>query len=329
MAATPANTTRRQIELPLSKAIEIAYNSIRLRFTRSLLVTSSIVLALAFLCSILLTQTLLDGMRHWAETWPQSADFSALKQRREKLDIDIDALTSVLRFSADKAQPAANAVVFDPKAAFGEKWEDIKADTGALPLSSADLTKLLTASPDRVGDVKKLIDLTRQRRTAREQLNRPEALRAAMTTRGVPVEPADIAADRLQTRWVIGLALLVAFVGILNAMLMSVTERFREIGTMKCLGALDSFIVKLFLLESLFQGVVGTAAGILVGVSVSFISATISYGGATFYHLLTGQIFWNLGITLVVGMALSVGGAILPALQAARMEPIAAMRVEA
>ena len=37
----------------------------------------------------------------------------------------------------------------------------------------------------------------------------------------------------------LGLALLVAFVGILNAMLMSVTERFREIGTMKCLGALD------------------------------------------------------------------------------------------
>ena len=48
--------------------------------------------------------------------------------------------------------------------------------------------------------------------------------------------------------------MLVAFVGVLNAMLMSVTERFREIGTMKCLGALNSFIVKLFLIESLFQG---------------------------------------------------------------------------
>ena len=48
-------------------------------------------------------------------------------------------------------------------------------------------------------------------------------------------------------------------------MLMSVTERFREIGTMKCLGALDGFIVKLFLIESLFQGMAGTVMGVLLG----------------------------------------------------------------
>jgi len=320
---------RRQIELPLSKAVEIAYNSIRLRFTRSLLVTSSIVLALAFLCSILTTQTLLDGMRQWTAAWPQSTQYRELKKQREKLDVDIDATGSVLRFEAGKAKPPAGAAPFDVKTAFGKKWEDIKSDTGALPVTTGDIDRILTAKPELTGKVKSLIDNMRQRRVIRDQLNRPEALRAAMTTRGVPVEPADIAADRLQTRWVIGLALLVAFVGILNAMLMSVTERFREIGTMKCLGALDSFIVKLFLLESLFQGVVGTAAGMLVGILVSFASAWISYGNATFWNLLTGEILLNLGITLVVGMLLSVGGAILPALQAARMEPIAAMRVEA
>ena len=315
--------------MPLSKAVEIAWNSIRLRFTRSLLVTSSIVLALAFLCSILLTQTLLDGMRGWAATWPTTTEYSELKKSREKADVEIEALTSVLRFDTDNAKPAAGAKAFDAKTAFGEDWDDIKADTGTLPVSSADLQKLLTARPERAADVKKMIDLSRERRKVRDQLNRPEALRAAMTTRGVPVEPAEVAADRLQTRWVIGLALLVAFVGILNAMLMSVTERFREIGTMKCLGALDSFIVKLFLLESLFQGVAGTAAGLIVGTAVSFISATISYGSAPFHHLLTGEIVLNLGITMVVGMLLSVGGAILPALQAARMEPIAAMRSKA
>ena len=49
--------------------------------------------------------------------------------------------------------------------------------------------------------------------------------------------------------WLVSMSLIVCVVGIANAMLMSVTERFREIGTMKCLGALDGFVVRLFLLE--------------------------------------------------------------------------------
>ena len=65
--AHPEHTARRgvqrQIVLPLSKAVEIAYKSIRLRLTRSLLVTSGIVLALAFLMSIRTTQAVTDSLR--------------------------------------------------------------------------------------------------------------------------------------------------------------------------------------------------------------------------------------------------------------------------
>src|SRR5947209_6025454 len=57
------------------------------------------------------------------------------------------------------------------------------------------------------------------------------------------------------------MALIVCFVGIMNAMLMSVTERFKEIGTMKCLGALDSFVVTLFIIEAAFLGVISSLAG--------------------------------------------------------------------
>ncbi|MBC7782479.1 MAG: FtsX-like permease family protein [Burkholderiales bacterium] len=177
--------------------------------------------------------------------------------------------------------------------------------------------------------VKLLIDKSIERQAVRREINLPEDLKAVMLSKGVPIEPKEIEGNRIQTRWVMALALLVAFVGILNAMLMSVTERFREIGTMKCLGALDGFIVKLFLLESLFQGTVGTLLGIIVGLGVSFGMAALSFGGAAFYHVLWDQVWTNVLITLLVGMVLSVGGAILPALQAARMEPIAAMRVDA
>ena len=319
---------RRQINLPLTKAIEIAWKSIRQRLSRSMLVTSAIILALAFLCSIMTTETLIDGMR----AWTQRPVDESLKVRRDKLDADIKALEGEIRKAAQYAPAAAkDAKAFDPKQAFdGETWEDIRERLGrTLPLAGGDLTKLLTAQPATLESVKLWIKESAELKTVRAELNRPEDLKAAMSGNGVPTEPAEIEGNKIQTRWIIGLALLVAFVGILNAMLMSVTERFREIGTMKCLGALDGFIVKLFLLESLFQGTVGTLLGIVVGLLVSFGMATLSYGEAVFYNVQWNQIGISVAITLVVGMVLSVGGAILPAAQAARMHPFEAMRVEA
>ena len=322
-------TPTRQIALPLSKAIEISFKSIRLRLSRSMLVTSAIVLALAFLCSILTTETVIDGLRGWTSNWPQSAEAADLKKQRDAFDTEFNAAVSVLRYDADTAKPAKDAAKFSAKAALGEDWDAVRERVGALPLPSGDLDKLLTAKPEKLADVQKLLSLAEKRKSIRATLNRPEDLKAQMAGHGVPTEPAEIAANKIQTRWVIGLALLVAFVGILNAMLMSVTERFREIGTMKCLGALDGFIVKLFLLESLFQGTVGTILGIALGLSVSFGMAMLSYGGATFLNVPWAEVELNVAVTLVVGMLLSVGGAILPAWQAARMDPIVAMRVEA
>src|SRR5579864_6957994 len=74
----------------------------------------------------------------------------------------------------------------------------------------------------------------------------------------------DMAAIHRQ-QWLAIMALLVCFVGIMNSMLMSVTERFREIGTMKCLGALDRFIVTLFFIEAALMGVIASFVGWLLG----------------------------------------------------------------
>jgi ABC-type antimicrobial peptide transport system permease subunit len=149
-----------------------------------------------------------------------------------------------------------------------------------------------------------------------------------MQAKGVASTPQEIADARIQSRWLVGLALLVAVVGILNAMLMSVTERFREIGTMKCLGALDGFIVKLFLLESLFQGVVGTVIGVILGLGLSLLSVASTYGRDAWRDVPVGQLVARIGVCLIVGIALTVAGAVYPAWQAARMQPIEAMRVE-
>src|SRR5213079_3368390 len=72
----------RQIRLPLSKAIEIAWKSIRMRLSRSLLVTSGIILALAFLMAILTSEAMTNSMRTWARNQGEN---SQLRQRRDAL----------------------------------------------------------------------------------------------------------------------------------------------------------------------------------------------------------------------------------------------------
>ncbi|HIG17199.1 MAG TPA: FtsX-like permease family protein, partial [Candidatus Handelsmanbacteria bacterium] len=104
------------------------------------------------------------------------------------------------------------------------------------------------------------------------------------------------------------------------------TERYREIGTMKSLGALDSFIIKLFLLESTFQGVAGTLAGIVVGLTMTMTLALLDYGMFVFEYFPVSGILRSALAAIVSGTTLSLIGAMLPAYKAAKMEPVEAMR---
>ncbi len=145
--------------------------------------------------------------------------------------------------------------------------------------------------------------------------------------RGIEVGESD-SESGAKDLWLVSLSLLVCVVGIVNAMLMSVTERFKEIGTMKCLGALDSFILKLFLLESLFLGAIGTAIGIILGFLLSFITSLISYKGYVLSNFSAIGILEYAGMAFIIGCVLSFLGALFPAYVAARMEPVEAMRTE-
>lgn len=129
-------------------------------------------------------------------------------------------------------------------------------------------------------------------------------------------------------RWLIFLSLLVCIVGIINAQLMSVTERFREIGTMKCLGALDRFIVRIFILEAGFQGLAGATAGAILGAVVAIISDIFRFGPGSLTALLWTDVFTTILFSILIGTGLSLLGVLYPALLAARMQPVEAMRVD-
>lgn len=122
-----------------------------------------------------------------------------------------------------------------------------------------------------------------------------------------------------------GVSLLVGAIGIANIMLVSVTERTREIGVMKAIGAKDSEILVLFLLEAFLIGLVGAVIGIAVGIG----------GGAG----IVKGLFASEDIPLVipydwVGIAVGIGVGVgliagfLPARRATRIQPVQALSYE-
>ncbi len=119
------------------------------------------------------------------------------------------------------------------------------------------------------------------------------------------------------------IALLVAGIGIMNIMLVSVTERTREIGIRKAIGGSSADIVLQFLLEAVILALLGGALGMLMGIG----GVLLAYG---FVSRMLGPapIPWVLIVTLATGFSTVVGIAFgtYPALRAGRLDPIEALR---
>ena len=153
--------------------------------------------------------------------------------------------------------------------------------------------------------------------TSLVQANLPETMDAA----------AKAAAQNRQL-WLVIMSLLVCTVGITNSMLMSVTERFKEIGTMKCLGALDRFVVELFLLESGLLGLIASFVGSIVGFGSIALLALASHGWAVVGAIRFLDILRVMGTAMLIGMVLTIVATIPPAIKAAKMPPAMALRTE-
>jgi hypothetical protein len=127
--------------------------------------------------------------------------------------------------------------------------------------------------------------------------------------------------------WILTISLLVTIMSISNAMLMSVAERFREIGTMKCLGAESKFVRRIFLIESSMIGFCGGLGGAVLGVVFAMTFQSFVYGFALVFGSI--NILLILGAILIgvlAGVILSVMAAIYPASIASSMVPADALR---
>jgi putative ABC transport system permease protein len=126
---------------------------------------------------------------------------------------------------------------------------------------------------------------------------------------------------------VAAISLLVGGIGITNIMLVTVTERTREIGIRKAIGARRRAILQQFLLESMFLSGLGGLVGILIGVGVSLAGAAVLPQLVPDFpppSVSVGSVVLSFSISLLIGLV--AGG--YPANRAARLRPIEALRYQ-
>jgi len=125
------------------------------------------------------------------------------------------------------------------------------------------------------------------------------------------------------TAGIVGISLLVGGIGVMNIMLVSVTERTRVIGTLKALGATPGFIMLQFLVEavvlSLFGGLIGLAIGYGAAGLISFMVPSMPDA-----YIPAWAVMLSFGFTSLIGIVFGLA----PAIKAARLNPIDALRYE-
>ena len=126
------------------------------------------------------------------------------------------------------------------------------------------------------------------------------------------------------------IALVTASLGIVNTMVMSILERTREIGVLKSLGADDSDIRRMFLIESGLIGTIGASIGIVVGWVITLIATTIAHSymvkeGVPLFELFSFPL-WLIAGALAFGLLVSLAAGLYPSTRAARVDPVEALR---
>lgn len=122
------------------------------------------------------------------------------------------------------------------------------------------------------------------------------------------------------------ISLLVGGVGIMNIMLISVTQRIREVGLRKAVGARNRHIITQFLMESVFITLVGGLIGIVLGILISLLAAVIINALGYDWEFLIS--FSSILVATLVSVAIGLLFGIYPAKKAARISPMEALRYE-
>ena len=273
--------------------------------------------------------SLRDWLARAATEADQAAELSQLLRSNgiELTEADMERL-------ADEARVLAERAIWQPQLqiiAQGKDWRKHLKGAGALTLDTS--VRAMAAQDDLgvwlVGQITQAIDGKMDSAGLTAAAKRfKHTQRAEELNDSLSLEYGDSACMGGKAFWLIVVSLVVCVVGITNAMLVSVLERFREIATMKCLGAMDGLIATLFLLEAAVLGLVGGVVGVVLGAIIGMARMFGSYGDWVWKFFPTVDLLVVAGVSVVIGLVLTTLAAIYPAFRAAKMLPMEAMRVE-
>jgi len=203
-------------------------------------------------------------------------------------------------------------------------------DTAIIPYTTAmrrvfgqtnlRLVNVSAASPALIKDVaSQLTDLLRQRHRIQPGEDDDFMIRTQEEINAFATSTTTIMTALLGA--IAGVSLLVGGIGIMNIMLVSVTERTREIGIRLAVGARQRDIMEQFLAEALLLSIIGGLIGIVAGVSASsFISSQFHWPTMTPIYAVVGAFLFSAAVGVFFGF--------YPARKAARLDPIAALHYE-
>lgn len=333
--------------LPFKVVFGIVTKGLRIRMGRSIITILGVALGIAFLMSILTSQLIRSGVA-----------------KESELRLEISRMTSFLIADSGPVSDCAVALIQTGPLSKAEirfvrslkdsgaslKWA---AGSGAVAAPEPEIAGLLKVTPANsvaedttatilIGSGNTGLDLPAILSPAKQKVlafsrstdNIPKISGATITALFCKPTPEEIEKaaknarkDKWRNIWIIAISLMVTVIGITNSMLMSVSERFREIGTMKCLGALSSFIRSLFLIESTLVGGLGAVAGAIFGALVPMVMYGFSFGfGQVLYSMNWPVLLLYALFSAVVGMVLSAVAAMYPARFASKMVPSDALR---
>ncbi len=329
---------RDQVILPVGVAFRICLRGIQTRLGRSLVTLTGVALGIAFLMSVLANFHIRRAMK----------DDLAMKR-------DVDRWLTVLRSEAGRFDGKRLLVVGGPAGArhtaflrgLTARGAEVKVlsrqavPEGFAPAAEGEgpfdvrvclpgaLDELAGTALDAVAGGR-LFVMETPSSAAAGRLEQAGIAFKKLSVEQRPEERRRIekqdAEEGFRMLWIVIVSLLITVGGITNSMLMSVTERFREIATMKCLGALSGFVLKMFLIESSLMGLAGSLAGVLIGGSFSLVAYSLTYSFGRVFSAVDAVSLLAVGLGCVaIGVVLSVIAGIYPARVAAKMVPAVAL----
>lgn len=192
----------------------------------------------------------------------------------------------------------------------------------AIPVETASI-QYNTTSVSRIDVASKNPDLLP---IVIRQIN--QTLQKKLTTDDYSIQTADSLSSTISSitnmlslalGGIAGISLLVGGIGVANIMLVSVTERTKEIGLRKALGAKRNDILKQFLIEAVVLSVTGGVVGIVLGMLVSIIIALLLVSTVT---------WWSVALAFGFSVAIGIIFGVAPAIRASKLNPIDALRYE-